>query len=82
VSRKQPHFYLFICFILEKSNTYSWSSLMASTTIISCTTVLRPGNLVDDIQSHTFLNIPVNDELLGRRGGVLSIMIGSLLSLL
>jgi hypothetical protein len=53
-----------------------------STAVISCTTVLKPRNRQDEVQSHTFLNVPINDEFLGRRGGVRSILIGSLLSVL
>jgi hypothetical protein len=66
-------------FISVNSNTFGWSSLM-STAAISCTTVLKPRNR--NVQSHTFLNLPITDELLGKRGGVRSVLIGSLLSVL
>ena len=51
-------------------------------TTISCTAVLALRNRRPPLQSQTFLNIPIPDVLLARRGGVTSILIGSLLNVL
>ena len=60
-----------------------WSSIIPPTTsTIGCTTVLTSRNHQDPSQSHTFLNIPINDVFLATRAGVRSILIGTLMFVL
>ena len=50
--------------------------------LISCTTVLTLPYPRGGLKSHTFLNIPIHNEFLGKWGGVYSVLIGTILSLL
>jgi hypothetical protein len=60
-----------------------WSSIMSSTKI-SCSAVLvsATGSGRPPLQSHTFLNVDINDIFLRKRSNIYSILVGTLLAVL
>ncbi|KIM71614.1 hypothetical protein PILCRDRAFT_93785 [Piloderma croceum F 1598] len=60
-----------------------WSSIMSSTKIsCSAVLVLATGSGRPPLQSHTFLNVDINDIFLRKRSNIYSILVGTLLAVL